>query len=78
MMILNKAEDKLKPSARSRFGKAKAFIYCRIPNKNPTAIEAQKAVCSDYCRREGLAIAKLFQDVGTAASTVGPGLRGLI
>lgn len=56
----------------------KAFIYCRTTDRNPTAIKAQQLACLGYCRREGLAVAKVFLDVDAGAFAMGPGLRGLI
>ena len=79
MMILKHSESKPKAGGRSRrAGKIKAFIYCRTTDRNPTAVKAQKLACINYCRRESLAVAKVFFDVGVAAFTIGPGLRGLI
>ena len=56
----------------------KAFIYCRTTDRNATAIKAQKLACIGYCRREGLAVEKVFLDVDAGVFTIGHGLRGLI
>ena len=56
----------------------KAFIYCRTTDRNPTAVKAQELACIGYCRRENLAVAKVFLDVDVRAFTIGPSLRGMI
>ena len=49
-----------------------AVIYCRVSTKEQTqnlSLPTQRRSCEEYCRREGLEVAKIFMEEGESAKT---------
>lgn len=50
----------------------RAVIYCRVSTKEQTknlSLETQEKACRGYCRREKLAVARVFVEEGESAKT---------
>src|SRR5688500_20275507 len=51
----------------------RAVIYCRVSTTEQTqnlSLPTQERVCREYCKREGLEIARVFVDHGESAKTI--------
>ena len=50
----------------------KAVIYCRVSTTDQVknlSLSTQRRACSEYCGREGLEVAEIFEDAGESAKT---------
>jgi site-specific DNA recombinase len=50
----------------------RAVIYCRVSTKEQTqnlSLPTQRRACEEYCRREGLEVARVFLEKGESAKT---------
>jgi site-specific DNA recombinase len=50
----------------------RAVIYCRVSSDRQVqnlSLETQEDICRDYCRRNGLEVARVFVDAGESAKT---------
>src|SRR5262245_26111581 len=50
----------------------RAVIYCRVSTKEQTlnlSLPTQRRACEEYCRREGLEVARVFEERGESAKT---------
>ncbi len=50
----------------------RAVIYCRVSTKEQTqnlSLPTQRRACEEYCRREGLEIARVYMEKGESAKT---------
>jgi site-specific DNA recombinase len=61
---------------------ARAVIYCRVSTKEQTqnlSLPTQRRACEDYCRREGIEVARVFMERGESAKTANrPELQAML